>query len=166
MANTLSVTQRADLGGVLGPPKTLAGKRTIPLPDVAMKALKLWKIACPPSKGDLVFPSLSGKPMSWNYLVSSIVAPVQIDAGQYAKRGDELEPLWSMHSFRHAAASLWIEQRLDAKRVQSLMGHSNVAVTFDTYGHLFEQTERDATTSAAIERAIYGDAAKMQQSAS
>lgn len=46
------------------------------------------------------------------------------------------------------------------------MGHSNIAVTFDTYGHLFAQNERDADTSAAIERAIYGDATEMQQNIS
>lgn len=159
----VNVWQRADRSGELGTPKSKAGERTIPLPDMAIKALKVWRIACPPSEGDLVFPSISGKPMSWNYLVSKVVAPVQIDAGEYTIRGEETKPLWNMHSFRHAAASLWIEQRLDAKRVQSLMGHSNIAVTFDTYGHLFDQTERDVSTSAAIERAIYGDATKTQQ---
>lgn len=161
----VNVWQRADHSGVVGKTKTVAGKRTIPLPEMALKALKVWKIACVPSDGDLVFPSLGGKPMSWNYLMSNIIAPVQIEAGETIARSGKIEPLWNMHSFRHAAASLWIEQRLDAKRVQSLMGHSNIAVTFDTYGHLFAQNEQDARTSAAIERAIYGDAAEMQQNA-
>ena len=65
---------------------------------------------------------------------------------------------WGLHDFRHAVASLWIEQRVNPKRVQYLMGHSSITVTFDTYGHLFEQSERDADTSAAIEKALFADA--------
>lgn len=159
----LNIRKRADHVGILGKTKTVAGERTIPLPEMAVNALKLWKLKCMPSQGDLVFPSLAGKPMSWNYLMSHVVAPIQIEAGESTTRFGKIEPLWNMHSFRHAAASLWIEQRLDAKRVQAMMGHSNIAVTFDTYGHLFAQNEQDARTSAAIERAIYGDAAEMQQ---
>ena len=51
-----------------------------------------------------------------------------------------------------------IEQRVDARRVQYLMGHSSITVTFDTYGHLFEQAERDIATGTAIERALFADA--------
>jgi integrase len=42
-----------------------------------------------------------------------------------------------LHALRHAAASLFIEQGFTPKRVQALMGHSSIQVTFDTYGHLF-----------------------------
>jgi len=31
---------------------------------------------------------------------------------------------YSLHALRHAAAALWIEQRLGPKRIQTLMGHS------------------------------------------
>ena len=48
-----------------------------------------------------------------------------------------------MHSFRHAAASLFIEQGFSPKRVQVLMGHSTIQTTFDTYGHLFPAPEDD-----------------------
>jgi len=46
-----------------------------------------------------------------------------------------------MHSLRHAAASLFIEQGFSPKRVQALMGHSTIQMTFDTYGHLFPAAE-------------------------
>ena len=59
---------------------------------------------------------------------------------------------------RHAAASLWIEHGLNGKRVQTLMGHSSIQVTFDTYGHLFDQAQKDADDAAAIERALFADA--------
>jgi len=67
-----------------------------------------------------------------------------------------------MHAFRHAAASLWIEQGLNPKRIQALMGHSSIQMTYDTYGHLFEQAEKDAQDASAIERALFADATQMQ----
>ena len=70
----------------------------------------------------------------------------------------ELRPRYTMHDFRHAAASLWIENGLDAKRIQTLMGHSSIQMTFDTYGHLFDQQCRNANDAAAIERALFFDA--------
>lgn len=161
-SSSVEITQRADAKGKIGPTKSDAGHRVIPLPDMAIKALRAWKLACPVTDSHLIFPSIAGKVMSWNYMVDHLVAPVQIVAGEYDIEGksDDAAKVarWDLHSFRHAAASLWIEQSVNAKRVQYLMGHSSIQVTFDTYGHLFEQVERDADTSAAIERALSTDA--------
>lgn len=33
-----------------------------------------------------------------------------------------------------------------------------MTVTFDTYGHLFEQSEKDSGISSAIEKALFADA--------
>jgi len=45
-----------------------------------------------------------------------------------------LRPKYGMHGFRHAAASLFIEEGFSPKRVQDLMRHSTIQMTFDTYG--------------------------------
>ncbi|MBC2669698.1 tyrosine-type recombinase/integrase [Novosphingobium piscinae] len=92
-----------------------------------------------------------------------MVGPVQIAAGvaraTVSEHGETvLSPKYGLHAFRHAAASLWIEQGLNAKRVQVLMGHSSIQVTFDTYGHLFEQHEKGRQDAAAIERALFSNA--------
>ena len=50
---------------------------------------------------------------------------------------------YGLHSFRHAAASLFIEQGFTPKRVQALMGHSTIQMTFDTYGQLFPSEKDD-----------------------
>jgi integrase len=76
-----------------------------------------------------------------------------------------LEGKYSAHEFRHAAASLWIEQRVDPKRIQTWMGHSSIQVTFDTYGHLFERAEGDAATMAAVEAGVLGANATQVQHA-
>ena len=85
------------------------------------------------------------------------IKPILVAAG-VTKDKDEAAAKYTAHIFRHAAASLWIERGLNAKRVQTLVGHGSIQVTFDTYGHLFEQAERDSQDANAIERALFSDA--------
>lgn len=48
-------------------------------------------------------------------------------------------------------ASWLIDQGFNAKRVQTLMGHSTIQITFDTYGHLFPQEgDHDRFSEAAL----------------
>lgn len=169
-AGTITITQRADLGNQIGPPKSAAGFRTIPVPAMAISELKKWKLRCPPSALGLVFPSSVGTPIFHNNLAKHFQEPIQIAAGitrQKVIKGKPaqddlgqpvLEGLYSLHEFRHAAASLWIEQRVAAKRVQTWMGHSSIALTFDVYGHLFAALEEDAAVMVALEAGVMGAA--------
>ncbi len=156
----VTVERRADAKGTIGPPKSRAGHRTIPLPPRVIAVLKAWKLACPAHSAELVFPSEKGKPLSHRVLTLNLVDPVQVAAKVTMPIEPPAEPVarYGMHAFRHAAASLWIEQGLNPKRVQTLMGHSSIQVTFDTYGHLFEQVEKDRQDASAIERALFSDA--------
>ena len=45
------------------PPKTKAGVRTLPIPTELAGALRRWKLRCPQSEHDLVFPTPDGEPM-------------------------------------------------------------------------------------------------------
>lgn len=153
----VSVTQRADAHGTMGEPKSRASNRTIPLPRSLIAVLKAWKLACPPSSQDLVFPSERGRVISYGVMVKNLLNPVQVVAGTMTG-GKNPKPRYTLHDFRHAAASMWIEENLNAKHVQTLMGHSSIQMTFDTYGHIFERAQHDARDASAIERAIYSDA--------
>lgn len=166
-AGSVTVDQRADYQLQIGPPKSEAGYRTIPLPPSAIAVLKAWKLACPVTEKDLVFPSVAKRVMSHQYMSTNLMSAIQIAAGVTTPVLDDkgrpkvdgeqrpiLRPLYTMHDFRHAAASLWIEQRVNPKRVQKWMGHSSIQVTFDTYGHLFDQADQDSAVAVAIEREI------------
>jgi integrase len=61
-----------------------------------------------------------------------------------------------LHAFRHAAASLFIEQGFSPKRVQALMGHSTIQVTFDTYGHLFPSQDEDHAAMQQLQARLVG----------
>lgn len=99
---------------------------------------------------------MKGKPLSHHILIKNVVGPIQI-AAKVSTGGDDPAPRYGMHAFRHAAASLWIEQGLNPKRIQTLMGHSSIQVTFDTYGHLFDSSDQDAREAAAIETALFAN---------
>ena len=138
----VTIDQRADVKGAIGAPKSQASRRSVPLPTSAILALKQWKLACPANHADLVFPSLAGKVMSNRYMTLNLLCPILGDAAI------------RLHDLRHAAASLWIEQRVEPKRVQTWLGHHSIQVTFDTYGHLFEAVERESSVAAAIEKEL------------
>lgn len=152
------VEQRADAKGVLGPPKSESGFRTIPLPARAVATLREWKLACPQHAKALVFPSQTGKVLSHGVMAKNHLKPILIAAGVTTTGEDEDGSVakYTAHKFRHAAASLWIDRGLNAKRVQVLVGHGSIQVTFDTYGHLFEQAESRVQADAeAIATALF-----------
>lgn len=167
-AGTITVAQRADRKNEIGPPKSKSGFRTIPIPPMVVKELKAWKLRCKPSHLNLVFPSDAATPIFHANLVLGFQDPVQIRAGLCApllragkpvldaKDQAIMKGIFTLHDFRHASASMWIEQRVVPKRVQTWMGHHSIQVTYDTYGHLFEALEQDASVMAAIEADILG----------
>lgn len=163
---SVSIIQRADNRNVIGPPKSASGFRTIPLPPIAIAALTEWKLRCPPSDHNLVFPSAEGTPIYYLPLVDWTIEPLMRRAGltrPKMKDGEAvvdedgkpvLEGRFSLHELRHAAVSLWIEQRVQPKRVQTWAGHHSIQVTFDTYGHLFDELEGDSAVIAAVEQSV------------
>jgi len=168
-AGAITIDQRADFKNIIGPPKSKSGFRTIRIPALVVTALKRWKLQCPPSTLGLVFPSEAGTPIFHANLTTKVIDPLLARAGMVrpkfdsagaAAMDDDGQPLmesqFSLHDFRHACASMWIEQRVQAKRVQTWMGHHSIQVTFDTYGHLFAALEEDAAVMAALEAGIMG----------
>jgi integrase len=67
-----------------------------------------------------------------------------------------LRPRLTFHSLRHAAASLFIDQGWPAKKVQTVMGHSSIQVTYDIYGKLWTDLEKDLSAMAHLERDLLG----------
>jgi integrase len=81
---------------------------------------------------DLVFPHEKGTVQSYTRIRRGL-GQVEEVAGLSKKE----RPKYGLHAFRHAAASLFIEQGFSPKRIQAIMGHSSIVMTFDRYGHLW-----------------------------
>lgn len=162
-AGTITVSQRADKYCHIGPPKSAAGYRTIPIGSVLITLLKEWKLRCPQGELGLVFPNTVGGVQDYGHLLRRKFYPLQIVAGVCdaevvdgeskldAKGNPVMKPRYGLHALRHAAASAWIKQRIDIKRLQVWIGHENIELTIDTYGHLIEDPESDAALIAAAQ---------------
>jgi integrase len=149
-AGVIHVRQRADQWGKMGPPKSKAGKRDIPLAPIVVNALKQWQPDCP--KGELVFATRSGKPQPGTNIHHHVWVPLLLKCGLTNEAG---EHRYNFHLLRHAAASLFIAYlKWPPKRIQTVMGHGSVRLTYDLYGHLFESIEADRADMAKIEAAV------------
>lgn len=169
----ISVMQRADASHKIGKLKSKAAYRSLRLSPLVLNALREWKLACPKGDLDLVFPNGLGKVESYANLIEHGFGPIQIAAGvtTLAPVLDDAgkpvinnagEPVmrevarYGLHALRHACASLWIEQGHNPKQIQTLMGHSSIKVTFDTYGHLFADDEADQRAAEGVELRLLG----------
>ena len=50
----------------------------------------------------------------------------------------------TLHDARHTYASLMIAAGVNAKALSTFMGHANIAITLDLYGHLMPGSEAEA----------------------
>jgi integrase len=155
----LHVRQRADRYNTIGPPKSEAGERTVPLMPMVVNALRTWKLACPPGDLDLAFPDRRGGVESLINIVRLGWKRAQIAAGVVSPQGRA--KYTGLHALRHFYASWCINRRADGglelplKVVQNRLGHANISITADVYGHLFPRAD-DGDEMAAAERAFLG----------
>jgi integrase len=178
----LHVRQRADQRGIIGSPKSASGYRTIPLPPDTAQVLREWKLICPrkkerkndPGKLWLVFPNgignveLRGNIVNRGLIPAMIAAKLVVaalDQHKKLRRDDQGKPIFKpkytgLHALRRFFASWCINRKVDgghelpAKIVQERLGHSNIAITLDTYGHLFPRGD-DTTELAAAEQSLF-----------
>lgn len=148
-AKLIRVRQRADRFGTLGPTKSATSKRDIPLAPMVVNALKEWRLVCPFSELDLVFPSEAGRVILHTNLLAQGFRPL-------LKACDLESAGYTFHALRHTAASLFIEQGWSPKKIQTVMGHSSITVTYDIYGHLFPSPEDDAEAMAQVQARLLG----------
>lgn len=158
---TVRVSQRADRFNTIGSPKSGAGKRDVIMPPVVLNKLKEWKLACPKSESGLVFPNGAGNVEALSNIYKRGFAPAQIaagvcdDSGEVDKKGKPImKARYGLHALRHFYASWLIEQGFPPKKVQAMVGHESITMTFDLYGHLFPSDGDDFDILAAGELSV------------
>jgi integrase len=168
----LHVRQRADRYNKIGPLKTVAAERITPLPPTLVSKLRKWKLACPHSELNLVFPAADGSVESYVNITRHALNPILLAAGVTAPvldghgkpvKDEDGKPIvaakYGWHSLRHFYASWCINRKVDGglelppKMVQQRMGHASIAITMDVYGHLFPSGD-DGAELAAAEKAF------------
>ena len=136
----LNIERRVDSYGEVGPPKSVAGIREVPLSVQLLRLLKEWRLQSNYSgSDDLIFPNKKGRFMCHDNLVKRRYKPTLEAVGVSGIN-------W--HSLRHYAVSTWIEAGLAPKTVQTFAGHSSLQVTMDRYGHLFPSDDHRVAMDA------------------
>jgi integrase len=150
----ITVAQRADRYGTIGHPKSHSSERTLPIPDFVVNRLKAWKLECPPSDLDLVFPTRAGRLEEHKNLTVRVMWRAQIKAGLVDKHG---KPKYGgLKSLRHFYASFCINRKRDGGLelppivVQHRLGHSSIVMTMDRYGHLFPSQDDGREMNEAV----------------
>jgi integrase len=86
------------------------------------------------SEHGLVFPSQIGTPLDESNVLRRF---------QTVCKDNDL-PRLRLYDLRHTHASLLIHEGVHPKKISERLGHSSIKLTMDTYGHLFEGSDRDS----------------------
>jgi integrase len=158
-AGEVRVSQRADEYGNIGNPKTRKSSgRKIPLSPRTIQSLKEWQLRTGGRGEDLVFPSTLNTPRQLGVIRKGLDAAC-VAARVVKPNGKAKYP--GIHRLRHFYASWCINPKergglgLTPKEAQERLGHANITLTYDRYGHLFP-TGNDAAALATAEDALLG----------
>jgi integrase len=116
-------------------PKSTAGSRRVPIPAALRAFLAPLAVSCGADPEALVF-GVRGEPFSASSLG---------ERAQRAWKDANVEPI-SLHECRHTFASLMIAAGVNAKALSTFMGHANISITLDRYGHLMPGAEDEAAS--------------------
>ena len=140
-------------GPRLAAPKTKGSRRRVSLTRGAVDALRahlarqleeidrassLWQ------ENGLVFASEMGRPLDRRDLTSRQFKPL-------LKRA-KLPETTRFHDLRHTCATLLLTKNVNPKVVSEMLGHSNIAITLDTYSHVLPNMQDSA--ARALEEAL------------
>ena len=122
--------RRALVRGVLGPPKSRYGRRSIPLDaELVSELRRAYKDTDWPGDDDLVFARPGGTAPDVTNLRRRALKPA----------AEEADLAWvGFHTFRHTCASMLFKQGRNAVQVQHWLGHHSAAFTLSTYVHLLD----------------------------
>jgi len=141
------VDRALDAGGKrISVTKTVSGRRYIDLSPETLDMIRYYadRIA-PKNKYDLAFPTENGRWLSSNNWRRRGFVAACIEAGLVTTEevdGEIVEtPKYKPYDLRHFYASMLIENRVNLKRIQKLMGHSDIQTTLNVYGHVIERVE-------------------------
>jgi len=115
-------------------PKSDAGLRTVPILAVLRDYLDALKIDTGRDGDDLVFGRSTVEPFS---------PSTTREGSQRAWKRAGLPPI-TLHECRHTFASLLIDAGVNAKAIQTFMGHATIEMTFGQYGHLMPGSREQA----------------------
>lgn len=144
----IRITQALDRSNRIGPPKSRAGRRYIPVGADTLEVVRTYREGRKsPTKDGLLFPGETGGHQrynnylrrGWHVLMehASMIDEHTVDGQKVT------EARYTPYSLRHFYASMLIAQKRDLKTIQERMGHEDAAMTLNVYGHLIRQKQAE-----------------------
>jgi integrase len=145
--------------------KSAAGRRRVPILDTLAAPLTAHKQATGRDGESFVFGWNASRPFALESIRRRSLAAWDAENARRLEADSEadlLEPI-TLHEARHTCASLMIAAGVNAKALSVIMGHSTIAMTFDTYGHLMPGglDEAAAVTNAYLGRLAEGPSLRL-----
>lgn len=125
-----------DNNRVFGVPKTKAGRRTVTVTDELWDDLDALKAR----GGEFLFTAPRGGMILHRTFWSRVWVPAV----------SHLEPRPRIHDLRHSHASILLARGIPIHVVSRRLGHSNIQVTVNTYGHLMPDAQMLAAQASAF----------------
>lgn len=155
--STIRITRsltRTDKGFEVGETKTASSRRSIPLGRAAMASLAAHRLRQAEERlrnglgkaamHDLVFGDELGRPIDGTHIAQAfrrVLARAEL-------------PRIRFHDLRHTAATLLLEAGMHPRVVAEQLGHSTPSLVMNTYGHVTERMQTEAT--AVLDRVLGG----------
>ncbi len=135
-------------------PKTKKSRRSIPLSQTVIAALKAhkrdqleesFKLGSDYQRNDLIFANEIGVPILLGNLRGRHFDRILKKVGL---------PLIRLYDLRHTTATLLLSAGLNPKVVSERLRHASIVLTLDTYSHVLPTMQQDATEK--IEKLMFG----------
>jgi integrase len=128
---------------VIGEPKSRNSRRTLALPEFAIAALRTHKVRQTEDRLkaggvwanalNLVFTTAVGEPLNPSSLTRRFRAALT-EVGL---------PQMRFHDLRHSCASLLIAEGVHPRLIMETLGHSQISLTMNRYGHVGQAVQRE-----------------------
>lgn len=135
-------------------PKTKKSRRSIPLSENVIRALKehkriqlteRMKLGPDYENGDLVFATKIGTPVQHSNFARRHFKVIRDNANLPGIR---------LYDLRHTTATLLLSAGENPKVVSERLGHASIVLTLDTYSHVLPTMQKDSTSK--IEKLMFG----------
>ncbi len=117
--------------------KKLAGAKVFPLPHTC-------------SVVDMLRYDLERARNAWLNTLDLGQTRIEADAGDFLRASNSEGEKIDFHALRHTTATWLIERGADIKTVQSVLRHSTIKLTMDSYGHLYPGSEAAAVSKLRV----------------
>jgi integrase len=142
------ITQALDRSNRIGPTKSRAGRRYIPIGSETLQMARAYQEHHAGPNGDgLLFPGETGGHQRYNNYLRRGWHTLMEHAAMLDEQKIDGKvvsgPRYTPYSLRHFYASMLIAQNRDLKTIQERMGHEDAAMTLNVYGHLVRQRQAE-----------------------